>query len=88
MAVKPNGSIDTVFERVQAYLDQHQPDACRLRVSKDGISHDSDWWYAPVYPEQEDVRSDQYAFALAAIEESYRQEFGDNILFVPSINDD
>jgi hypothetical protein len=78
---------DDIRRLVQRHLDARQPNGFRLTILARAIRQDADWWYVPVVPDREDVRSHEYAEALASVEDVLREE-GLNVLLVPGVTED
>ncbi len=77
-----------VGKKVEQSLIQHQRPGWRVEVVRKGIRQEDDWWYVPVRPDQETLRTIQYYDLLAEVEEELQDEQDLSILLVPVSTDD
>lgn len=77
------------IEKVQEYVNKHQPDTFRLVVNTnpDLIRNDEDWWYVVVQPDRDGVRAHEYAERLSDIEEIIFEKENVHVLLVPTLAD-
>jgi hypothetical protein len=73
---------ERVATLAQAALDRHQPKAYALRVARDSVLQEDDW-YRVVVTTPDDVRTYEFYDALAEAEADLQDEQGLNILLVP-----
>ena len=73
-----------VLDTVEEYVNQHQPAAYHLSVSRRDVRHDGDWWYVVVKPSQADVRAREYSDIMERIEDQLRAQQGLKVLLVPT----
>ncbi|MGE3182973.1 MAG: hypothetical protein AB7N71_15200 [Phycisphaerae bacterium] len=79
---------DDISNKVQDVLDGMQPTGYRLEVKRELVRQDNDWWYVPVMPTVENVRSHEYAILMAKADEVLESQNGVNVLLVPVIPND
>jgi len=68
---------------VEKYLEPHQPPDYRLKVLREGMRRDDDWWYVVVQPDKENVRSYDYYGRLTEAELDLQEAEHLSVLLVP-----
>ena len=77
-----------VLDKVEAYVDLHQPPTFRLNVVRGDVSHDGDWWYVVVKPTPEDVRARDYRDVMEDIEDELKAKEHLKVLLLPTLRGD
>jgi hypothetical protein len=76
---------DEVVTLAEKYLAPHQPANYRLKVLRDGVRRDDDWWYVVVQPDRDDVYSYEYYGRLAEAELDLEEAEHLHVLLVPTL---